>query len=79
MSEKPKSKMDAVRERMGATESPEERAKRQKQLVLPNILSLSLSIAMVVIGYQVNNELQILGPPWDLSCEPLCWTAALKV
>ena len=72
MSEKPKSKMDAVRERMGATESPEERAKRQKQLVLPNILSLSLSIAMVVIGYQVNNELQISGPPWDLSCEPLC-------
>jgi len=47
-------KMDSIRERMGATESPEERAKRQKQLVLPNILSLSLSIAMVVIGYQVS-------------------------
>jgi hypothetical protein len=45
--------MDAIRDRMGTTENPEERAKRQKQLVLPNILSLSLSIAMVVIGYQV--------------------------
>jgi hypothetical protein len=45
--------MDSIREKIGMTENPEERAKRQKQLVLPNILSLSLSVTMVIIGYQV--------------------------
>ena len=46
--------MDTLREKLGASESPEDREKKQKQMILPNILSLSLSIAMVVIGFQVN-------------------------
>ena len=45
--------MESIREKLGASESPEDREKKQKQMVLPNILSLALSIAMVIIGYQV--------------------------
>jgi len=43
--------MEAIRGRVNQT--PEEREKRQKQLALPNIVSLALSIAMLVIGLQV--------------------------
>jgi hypothetical protein len=51
--------MDTIRGKLGGNATtPEERAKRQKQLVLPNILSLVLSTVMVVIGTQVitNND-----------------------
>jgi hypothetical protein len=46
--------MDGLRQKLAVSESPEDREKRQKQLILPNILSLSISVAMVIIGYQVS-------------------------
>jgi hypothetical protein len=48
--------MDAARAKFGVSPSPEEREKRQKNLVLPNILTLALSITMVVIGFQVTED-----------------------
>ena len=47
--------METIRDKLGgnAAATPEERAKRQQQLVLPNIGSLVISTIMVVIGAQV--------------------------
>ena len=47
-------KMENIRDKLGGSESPEDRAKRQQRLVLPNVVSLGVSIVMVVIGIQVS-------------------------
>ena len=48
--------METIRDKLGGSESPEDRAKRQQRLILPNIGSLIISIVMVVIGTQVNEH-----------------------
>jgi hypothetical protein len=49
--------MEAIRSKLGGNAaSPEERAKHQQQLVLPNIGSILISTVMVVIGAQVINN-----------------------
>jgi hypothetical protein len=47
--------MDAVKKRFGE-ESPEDKKKRKKSMICPNIFNLALCIAMVVVGAQYNSE-----------------------
>jgi len=48
-------KMDSMKQKFG-NESPEDKQKRKKQLVLPNIGTLAVCIAMVAVGVSYNGE-----------------------
>ena len=52
--------MDALKQKYG-NESPEDRKKRKKSLVLPNIGTLAICIAMLAVGIQYNDEEQCKG------------------
>ena len=45
--------MDSLKDKLGGSESPEERNSRKKKLLPLNVSSLVISIVMVVIGAQV--------------------------
>ena len=47
--------MDALKQKYG-NESPEDRKKRKKSLVVPNIGTLAICIAMLAVGIQYNDE-----------------------
>ena len=47
--------MDSMKERFG-NESPEDKQKRKKQLVLPNVGTLAVCIAMLAVGLSYNSE-----------------------
>jgi hypothetical protein len=46
-------KMDSLKDKLGGSESPEERKARKRKLLPLNVGSLVISIVMVVIGAQV--------------------------
>ena len=52
--------MDALKQKYG-NESPEDRKKRKKSLVLPNIGTLAICIAMLAVGIQYNDEEECKG------------------
>ena len=47
--------MDNLKQKYG-NESPEDRKKRRKSLVLPNVGTLAICIAMLAVGLQYNDE-----------------------
>ena len=52
--------MDALKQKYG-NESPEDRKKRKKSLVVPNIGTLAICIAMLAVGIQYNDEEECKG------------------
>ena len=59
--------MDALKQKYG-NESPEDRQKREKTMVLPNIFTLALCISMLVIGLQYDDPKLCQGSvQWDIA------------
>ena len=52
--------MDALKQKYG-NESPDDRKKRKKSLVVPNIGTLAICIAMLAVGIQYNDEEECKG------------------
>ena len=48
-------KMDSMKQKFG-NESPEDKQKRKKQMVLPNAGTLAICIAMLAVGISYNSE-----------------------
>ena len=47
--------MDSMKQKFG-NESPEDKQKRKKQMVLPNAGTLAICIAMLAVGISYNSE-----------------------
>jgi len=73
--------MDGLKQKYG-NESPEDRKKRKKSLVVPNIGTLAICIAMLAVGIQYNDEEECKGKATTfliLGGGIVCATTVLKL